>query len=212
MLDQLGAYLNETRLSPSRALEELAEGSLALLGRRGNHTGEHPASVMQALLQDLEALWACPPHASTLLKAWTFLGAGPLPEAVLQIGGNWLLDTLHPGNSVRDVQSCLAFDFDRFSFRDYDRQRRTSTLHRLVSCLVQATMNAEERSIWAVRAIQVVAHTLEHPDPLYASSLQAQALRPLVQYCLRLIEQMGLTSPLVSHIRSSFLSKLREWG
>lgn len=204
-LSQIGSYVAETHTLPSDAFALYQKKPLALLERRGENSRDHPLPIAQVLFQSIRDV-ENHPDALAILKVCAFLGTGIIPAAVLERGGQWLFETLRSGLSV----SALPFfsrSLARHSLFCGGWQFGGYTPHRIVSQIIRAEMSEEEQLEWSKRAILMVDYTLEHPGS-YRSMFPWPGIRPLVQHCLRLLEQQTLSFSEASRIRSAFLRQL----
>ncbi len=187
-IDQAGAYIEETGCTLEDYLERYQQHRLALLGRRGEHTMEHPASVVATASLCIERVKQRNPAAVELLHFCAFLHPDAIYEDVLHTGASALSPLL-----AAVVSQPLLFDDAIASLRTVsllhrDTKNKQLTLHRLIQAILKDLLPSSAQHQWAEDVIKVI--NLAFPETESIDTIQqCERLLPQVLVCADLIAQ-----------------------
>jgi tetratricopeptide (TPR) repeat protein/DNA-binding XRE family transcriptional regulator len=156
-LDQVGAYIDETRCGFLGYLQRFEQQRSILLDRRGAVSTDHPQSVVSTFLLACQQVAQRFPTALELLRLCALLSPDAIPEQLLLAYPTCLGDEL----------SAVAADplqFDQalevllgLSLIHRYADNRTLSMHRLVQVVVCESMSEHERTQRRLQVLQVLA-------------------------------------------------------
>jgi len=198
-LDQAGAYLEETRITPRQYLDLYEERAFDLLAERGQDASEHAEPIATTLVLLLRHLETVNPAAADLLYGCAFLGAdqappgtSTLPESLFRGAGAAWGDRLGAAASDTVAWNALLKSVFNCSLLDRDPAVPALVIHPLVQELLRSVPGPEERTVWARRASDAVARCF--PEPEFRNWTACSQLLPHVHACARHAARFGLAS------------------
>ncbi len=185
MLDQAGAYIEDTGVDVARYLEWYSNSGErhSLLRWRGNVTVDHPESVVETWDAAFAAVQQANPAAYDLLRLCAFLYQDAIPEEIISKGAVELLPTFQAFVQLSSRQAEVFSALRRYSLLTQDMSARTLSMNRMVQEVLKDKMSSDERRLWAERAIIAVARAL-------LDSVQSDGPTPGWQRCPRYIHQV----------------------
>jgi len=172
-LAQAAAYIAATGLSVA-AYGARLEARLAELLRRGEVGPEYPATVATTWALALQAIEACHPAASSLLRLCAFCAPEAIPCDLIRANASAL-----PVPLAALVADDLQWDEALAALRRYALVETTDEMiavHRLVQAVTRDRLSVEEQAHWAGVVIQLLVTALPLEDvsrepktwPIYA--------------------------------------------
>lgn len=199
-LDQAGAYLEETRCSPSDYLQRYRGQRQQILSRRGTNDTTHPASVTTTLQLAIRKIGQSHSAAADLLRMCVFCYAEGIPEEL------FTLEVSHLGPELSSV-TADPYQFDltiaalgNASLLERRTQTRTFSVHRLVQAVLQDQMSPEEIRLWRERVIRVV--NAAFPKPAHDTWSKCERYLAHALACMPLNEINSIDLPEISELLS----------
>ena len=189
-IDQAGAYIEETGCALEDYLERFQQHRLALLGRRGEHTMEHPASVAATVSLCIERVRH--PAAVELLHLCAFLHPDAIYEDVLRAGASALSPLLAEAVSQPLVLDDAIASLRTVSLLHRDTKNKQLMLHRLIQAILKDSLTSSAQRQWAGDVIRVVNLAFPQNESIDAIQ-QCERLLPQVFVCADLIAQWQCT-------------------
>lgn len=207
-LDQIGAYVNETRCSLSGYLQRYKKQKIQLLERRGVSRW-HPHSVATTFKGALQEIKRTYPAAVDLLHICAFLSPEAIPEEIFAEG------TMYRDSRLASIaQDVLLLDevlaaLGTCSLLQRQPEEKMLTIHRLVQAVLRETLEETERRRWAEQAMLLVNSAFPHAEGGPWS--QCERLLPQALTILRVIEQYQITREEAGrlHFKTAFYLKNR---
>ncbi len=163
-LDQVGAYVEETRCSLAHYLHSYERHRGQLLARRGRPQGDHPASVMATFSLTYARMTQVHPAAAELLCLCVWFAAEGIPEELLVGGASHLGPVLGPVVADPYQLDELIAALSTFSLVQRQAEARTLSIHRLVQVVLRERMGEQERAQWQQRALLVLEALFPEPE------------------------------------------------
>jgi hypothetical protein len=162
MLDQAGAYIEETGIDVPRYLAYYSDNSLRyeLLRWRGEMALDHRDSIVETWIHAFEALQQANPAAYDLLCLCAFLYHEAIPEEIITQGASEFLPGLRPfvHNPLQKDQAIGALR--KYSLLEQNAEKGILSINPMVQEVLRYRMSAEERRQWAEYTIGAVQHAL----------------------------------------------------
>jgi tetratricopeptide (TPR) repeat protein len=161
-LEQAGALLSETGLSPQEYVTLLDENVTKLMEE--GRTPEYPMSMTAAWRLSVDRLEEFLPQARELLRCCAFFGPDPIPRDVFRRGaqapgtGRPLASLL--GNPI--LLASAIRELGRFALVTIDG--RTIVIHRLIQALIRDELSPEEQSRYR-HDVHAILAAGAPPDP-----------------------------------------------
>jgi tetratricopeptide (TPR) repeat protein len=152
VLDQVGAYIEETGMSLSNYLK-LREDVLA---REGRFSKEHPESIETSWLLSFQQIKRINPAAAELLYFCAFLASDAIPETFIRTGASELGRVLGPvAADPMKLNEAIKL-LRKFSLIRRNAESNMLSMHRLVQAVVRETMASKKNRLWVERAMRAV--------------------------------------------------------
>jgi tetratricopeptide (TPR) repeat protein/transcriptional regulator with XRE-family HTH domain len=200
-LDQAGAYVEETDCGLAGYLARYRTQQGELLRRRGAQARDHPASIAATFALAFSQVERAGVAAADVLRLSAFLHPDGIPEE------------LFGSESVPGCADQLAFDsalevLRRYSMVRRDPTTRTVSVHRLVQAVVRGTMDQDERSQWAERAVGAIDRVV--PDIQTATWRGVQRYAQQALRGVALVDEWELHSPEAARLLDQMGTYLRD--
>ncbi len=154
-LEQAGAYLERTGCSLVEYLHLFQHYQARLLAEP-SLSAIHPHSVVQTFSLSFEMLVQTNPAAINLLRLCAFLHPDAIPEKLIRDGiAHWSAEFQHTTTDLFAFDQMIA-ELQRFSLVKRSAANKILSLHRLVQVVLHSTLDEEEQSTWAERAVLTV--------------------------------------------------------
>lgn len=189
VLDQAGAYINETRCSLERFLASYHQRMVNLLARRGRSGYTHQESIETAVSLALEKVAEELPEALTLLHLFTFLQRDAIPTDLLADGAVALggpLRTL----AKEDIASQAIFVLCQFSLIQHTASTNTFSINSIVQTIVREKIPKKVRRSWVQRVVRLI-YTI-FPSAEFETWSVCEKYLSQAKECARLIEEFCL--------------------
>jgi tetratricopeptide (TPR) repeat protein/transcriptional regulator with XRE-family HTH domain len=211
VLDQAGAYIEETGCSVSDYLQIYQQHRHALLARRGRQATQYPASVASTWSLSFQHVEQASPAAAALLHLCAYLSPDHIPEELFTEGAAYWPPTLQeavadPLRYNQQLETLLAFSLVKRLSDD-----RMLSLHRLVQVVQIEAMEREEQHQWAERVVCAINAVFPR-DPKNEVDTWPQCQRYLeqVQACNSLIQEYQILRPEAADLLDRTGTYLRE--
>ncbi len=199
MLDQAGAYIEETNIDMLNYLEYYEDNKLrhTLLRWRGDMTSDHLESVTETWNNAFEIIPRANPAAYDLLRFCAFLSPEDIPEEIITEGAAKLLPTLQPfaHDPLQKNQAIAALR--KYSLLDQNAEMRTFSMNRMVQIVLRDKMSESEQFQWIERVIAAVHYTLgaiRRPDAGSSIINHGPRYHPHVEVCACHMKDWNVTS------------------
>ena len=161
-LDQAGAYLEETGMDLASYQHLYQQHRAKVLLQRGGLVADHPLPVATTWSLSFQQVEAHHPAAAELLRLCAFLAPDAIGEEILMEGASQLGAIL--ALTMRDSwQRNQAIEALRaYSLVRRDPHEQTLSIHRLIQAVLQDALSAEEKHLWAERAVGAVNQAFPH--------------------------------------------------
>ncbi len=195
-LDQAGAFIAETAVSPAEYLRFYeAEGHR--LRERSNELADH-ISVTTTFSVAFARVERLDPAAADLLRLCAFLAPDAIPEEILAGGGKELGERLGPAVASPLNLATAVGIVHRLSLLRRNSTARTLTVHRVVQEVLRDGMDAEALRVWAGRAIRAVNQAF--PAVKSANWPACDRLLPHALACTAHGEHLTIDLPEAGHL------------
>lgn len=192
-LDQVGAYIEETRCGLSSYLNLYEKQRDALLKRRGRWSHEHPEAVATTWFLNFEQVEHLNPRAAELLRFFAFLAPDAIPEELIKEGAGKLSPKLRSlatnGVLLHEAIGMLL----RYSLVQRHTDTQVIRIHRLVQAVLKASLTNEKRRRWADYTVRAVSQAF--PGVEVDTWPQCERLLPHALACAVLIEEHDFAFP-----------------
>jgi tetratricopeptide (TPR) repeat protein len=188
-LDQAGAFIEEMSSSLAEYLELYRREGDKLRAERGGYIADHePVAITFSLASQKVAEASA--AAVDMLRVCAFLAPDAIPEEIFASGAAEMGENLGPvaGGGINLVK--VMGEAGRFSLIRRDAKGGRIEMHRLVQQVLRDDMSAEERRLWAERAVRGVNATF--PEVEHKSWPLCEKLLPHALEAARLIEEYDL--------------------
>jgi tetratricopeptide (TPR) repeat protein len=193
VLDQAGAYIEETGCGLSGYLDLYTGHALELLQRRGALTSDHSDPVSSTWALSFENIEKTNPAAAELLRFCAFLHPDGIPEEVFSKGAPELGLVLGPVGSDAFALNTAFSVILKYSLLRRDSKARTLEIHRLVQAVLKQAMDQATQRLWAERAVRAINYAF--PFPEFSSWAICYRLLAQAYTSAELISQWGFTFP-----------------
>ena len=187
-LEHAGAYIAEIRIEPADFVNHYREERGRLLRERGRFSERESVEVTFAMaFEKVQAIPEHGPAAAELLRLCAMLAPVAIPETIVTAGAPDLGDVLGPVAASFVLLGKTIAAARRLSLLGRDSRARTLRLHRLVQAVLQETLDAGTRKLWAERAVRAVNRAF--PDVNISNWPLCNRLLPHALACAYLIER-----------------------
>jgi transcriptional regulator with XRE-family HTH domain len=177
-LDQVGAYIEETKCALSDYLHLYRHRSADLLHRRGSVTFEYPRSVATTWLHSLHQVAQQNPAARDLLVVCTILHPEAIPEEIFLQGSSYLGEHLSSvAGDPWQIDEALGL-LARYSLLHRNRANHTLSVLQLVQVVLKAGIQEQERTQWQHRVVHLFSALF--PEVSYEAWESGKRLLPHV--------------------------------
>jgi tetratricopeptide (TPR) repeat protein len=188
-LDQAGAYMEESQVSPRSYLNLYRWEQAALLEQRRGVIKDHPESVVTSLSISFKAVEQINPVAADLLHLCAFLHSDAIPEEIITSG------IAHPGSLLQSAADPVIFNNAINVLRNYslikrDVSRNTLNIHRLVQVVLIHILDSKTYLHWAERTVRTLSEVF--PEAEAATWTRCERCLPHGLSCIQLIEQNNM--------------------
>jgi len=190
-LDQVGAYINETKCSLAVYQQMYQQRRAQLLAQRRG--ADHPEPVMTTWDLSFQSVGQQNPAAADLLRLCAFLAPDAIPEAIVTEGAQALGPILSPVAADSYLLNQAIESLRAYSLITRDPHTQTLSIHRLVQAVLRDRMPAEIQQQWMRCAIQAVAAACPSAD--FANWPTTERLLPHALTCASLLESQAALSP-----------------
>lgn len=182
-LDQVGAYIEETKCSLSDYVQLYQQRRSQLLERRGYSSLDHPTSIQTTLSLAFEQVQQRDSIAKEVLYLCAFLAPEAIPEEVLMIGISRHLGqaTVVPAETWALDEAFMVLGMYSLVYRD--TRTHTLSLHRLVQVVLQNRLSKQERAVWLLHIITALCDLF--PEIEYKTWQQCERLIPHIFQCIK---------------------------
>jgi tetratricopeptide (TPR) repeat protein len=158
-LNQAVAYIEREHLEIEEYIELYNDERYNFLKERGGGSeNDHPESVAVTFQMSFKKVSEENRAAADLLLLCAFLDADAIPEEIFRQGSEVLGEVL--GNlsvSKRAFNEAVGAG-NRFSLLHRDTVKKTNGINRLVQVVISHEMDADEKRLWAERAVRAVSN------------------------------------------------------
>lgn len=133
------------------------------------------------------------PRAADILKLTAFLAADNIPFELIANGFDIINSSVQLQNDFKNKRLPLhelLQPLETYSLIHKDLDLRTYSVHRLVQLVLRDGMSADDRSLWAVHAVDVVSRCFPEPTP--AARKDCERLVSHAVECKTLIQDWGM--------------------
>jgi tetratricopeptide (TPR) repeat protein len=208
VLDQAGAYLEETGMDLLSYWHLYQQHRADLLQHRGGLVADHQAPVATTWLLSFERVEEKNPAAADLLRVCAFLSPDAIPEEILTAGASSLGPMLSPVAADAFYLNQAIEALRAYSLVRRDPKEKSLSIHRLVQAVLQDTQAQKEQYLWAERAILAV--NAAFPDVEYATWPQCERLLAQALGATERIEQHHITGREASRLLFETASYLQD--
>lgn len=192
-LDQAGAYIEETAISPEEFISLYRKHRYTILNRRGHANTGHLTTVATTWLLSFEAVEQRNAVAADLLRLCAYLASENIPEEIITRGAAHLGSRLasaatNPLKLDQTFASLLAF-----SLLHRDPTSRTLSIHPLVQVIIQESLPQETSKLWISRAIRAVNEAFVESD--FVQRTEYKRYIPHILVCVHWIERKQMNFP-----------------
>lgn len=193
VLDQAGAYIEETHISVPGYVGLYDKHEIALLKERRKFATGHPASISTTLAMCISQARQRNPASLELLSACAFLHPETIPLDFFSTCARYFGPVLQAL-----VSDELAFNHALETLLDLSLLQRNSqvetiSLSRLVQTVMRGEMDAQTRCVWAERTIKALCHIF--PEAEIGVWQQCQIYLSHALLAANLIRQQTLSFP-----------------
>jgi len=186
-LELMAAYLNQNHRSFREVLANWETEEGKLVDWYDETITEYPRSLAKAWSLSFQQLDA---GARALLNLLAHLAPEPIAQQMLEESKEILREA---AGAELDLDAALV-DLERYSLltREREGEKKTLTLHRLVQAVARGRIPAEERAVWAERAVRLV-HGFSPAGPADVRSWPVwDPLRPHAARVIEFAEKAGI--------------------
>lgn len=206
-LDQVGAYIEETRGRLPDCLALFRQAPLRLLQERGAHV-EHPASVVTTFVQAFERLQQRYPAAAQLLTACCFLAPEEIPECLFTQHTFLLPSLLQHALGEPFAFQELAKKLLAYALIQRQPDRQTLVVHRLVQAVLREKMERQEQLEWRKRMIRVL--NAAFPEVTHEVWEACERLLPHVLACVAHLPDQEVDREILAEVLRKAADYLHE--
>jgi tetratricopeptide (TPR) repeat protein/transcriptional regulator with XRE-family HTH domain len=214
-LDQVGAYIEETRCGLDEYLALYQTHGSALLRERGGLAPDHPEAVVGTFLLSFEKVQQASPAAADLLRLCAFLAPDAISEDLITEGASELGPILAPVAADPLLLNRAIMELLKYSLVRRNPAAQTLTIHRLVQAVLRNEMGVDLQRQWAERAVRVVNQAfpkVEFLTVIYINWQRCERCLPHAQACEALITDYGLAFSEAARLLSKAGHYLRDRG
>ena len=185
-LDQAGAFIEEMSSSLAEYLKLYRGEGNKLRAARGGYIADHDA-VTITFSMAYQKVAEKSAAAADMLQVCALLAPDAIPEEIFAIGATEMGENLRPvaGGGINLVK--VIGEAGRFSLIRRDAKGGKIEMHRLVQQALRDEMSANDRRLWAKRAVRGVNATF--PEVEHKSWPLCEKLLPHALEAARLIEE-----------------------
>lgn len=182
VLDQAGAYLEETGISLAEYINRYQTQREELLKRRGAVSEkDHPLSIVTALSLAFEKVQRTNPEALELLSFLAFLHTETIPMEIISEGARTLTPVLYSiSHDLITLDNVISY-LRKYSLVKYNKESRTYLVHKLIQDVIQDRCDKPMKHLWATRTVQAVSSIF--PEGKYENWLVCDRLLAQAQMC-----------------------------
>ncbi|MEO8955431.1 MAG: helix-turn-helix transcriptional regulator, partial [Ktedonobacteraceae bacterium] len=206
-LDQVGAYIEETKCGLLNYLSLYDKKKGALLKWRGAVTKEHPESVYSTFLLSFTAVEKSSGIASDLLRVLAFLASDDIPEEIITGGAPDLGPTLQALVDPYTFDTSIEI-LSRYSLIQRNADMKRLSIHRLVQEVLKEGMEEGIQRQWIERIVRAVNRVF--PDVEFATWPECQRYLPHALICANLIERWEIAFPEAARLLDQLGLYLKE--
>jgi tetratricopeptide (TPR) repeat protein len=210
VLDQAGAYIEETACGLTTYLERYQHQPMPLLERRGVSGKDHPLPVAKTWSLSFGQVERQSPAAADLLRLCAFLAPDAIPEELMVEGASELTPLLQSMVTTPSLLDEAIALLRRFSLLRRNPQDHTLSVHRLVQAVLRASLSEHTQQAWAERTVRAVNQAF--PTVSVETWSQCQHYLPHAQTCADLITQYDLAFPEAAHLLNQAAGYLYDRG
>ncbi len=189
VLDQAGAYIEETCCGLERYLGLYRDRAGSLLAQRGRSGYTHQEPIEVAISLTLDKVADELPEALTLLRLFAFLQRDAIPTDLLA-DGTVALDGPLRALAGDDLASRAIFVLRQFSLIQHSTRTNTFTINRVVQTIVREKMPKKARRLWTQRVVRLIYTVF--PSAEFETWSLCEKYLIQAKECARLIEEFGL--------------------
>jgi tetratricopeptide (TPR) repeat protein len=183
-IDQVGAYIHETRCDLATYLKIYQQYRPSLLKRRGLYI-DYPNSVATTMSLALEKVKAISVPALKILEGCVFLHPDAIPEEILEA----LADNMLVFNDATKV--LLHYSLIRRS-----RKRKAVSVHRLVQAVLEDGMEEQQQREWVENLVHVIA------DAFTSAKVETERLILHARRLADFIKRFSITTEMAARLLS----------
>jgi tetratricopeptide (TPR) repeat protein len=188
-LNQAGAYLAETTISAPEYLERYRRYGLELLDRSEDYDHTSVTVTFRLALEQIKKRVLYGQAAEELVRLCAFLAPDAIPEAIFE-AYPFAQTTPSTPIATPDYYAEVCAAACAYSLITRDATHKTLSIHRLVQQVMREVMRAEERRLWAERAVCAVAEAT--PDFEYEDWALCDLLLPHWRLCAGHIREAAI--------------------
>lgn len=150
-LDQVGAYIEESRISLleyMRLFHEQYRVLLSIYNPSGATRSSHPETVASTIMLSIKRASTLNPNAADILYFCACLSPDEMPEDVLAKDVDLWPDTIAFHASISALR--------RYSLIERNAEHKTYAMHRIVQVVISSTMSPEVTRSWRRRVIHAI--------------------------------------------------------
>ena len=187
-LDQAGAFIEEMSSSLAEYLKLYRGEGNKLRAARGGYIADHDA-VTITFSMAYQKVAEKSAAAADMLQVCALLAPDAIPEEIFAIGATEMGENLRPMAVGINLVKVMG-EAGRFSLIRRDAKGGKIEMHRLVQQALRDEMSANERRLWAERAVRGMNATF--PEVEHKSWPLCEKLLPHALETARLIEELDL--------------------
>jgi tetratricopeptide (TPR) repeat protein len=198
-LDQAGAYLEATGISPKQYQQIYQQHRHALLRERRARVPDHPEPVATTWSLSFKLVEEHNTAAAELLRLCAYLASDAIPENIITQGAPYLGPLLQPVAADPFLLNQAVEALRAYSLIQRDPQTQTLSVHRLVQTVLRDSMATEAEKQWKQRVVQAVDASCPNVQDVAQWDAFEQWL-PHAQVCATWIEQEDMMFPEAAHL------------
>jgi len=191
-LDQAGAFIEETPVSPARYLELYQAQSDKMLAEYGAPEDRDHASVWITFSLAFQKVAEANLAAGELVRCCAFLAPDAIPEEVFTEGDAEWNAGLGPFGVEGLAWEKIVGAACRYSLLSRDVDAGALSIHRLVQTVIQHELDEDARRVHAERVVGAVSNV--SPDVEFSKWPLCDRLLPHQRVCIEQITRYGLAS------------------
>ena len=207
-LDQAGAYIEETKCSLAKYLQDYHTHEKKLLKERGENAFDHPDPITTTVLLSQHKVYRASPAASDLLKLLTFLYPDAIPEEIITVSASKLGSLLGPVAADSMEWKLAIKELFTYSLMKCNSEKHIFSIHRLVQTILKNELSQSTQRRWVMRAVEVVNGIFQEDDGKWRQRYSLYL--PQVYACATLIEQWEMISSDAVQLLTSAALYLQE--